>query len=102
MTWQITPAFAGLGAAHFDEQVARYEKVTGIGVHDRQWYAALEAYKMAVIQFVGAMLYDRGVSDDERYADMALFVPWLTDRALVMLGVEEQFDSGPVGPRDRS
>jgi thiamine kinase-like enzyme len=101
MTWQITPAFAGLPSSHFNERLVRYEKLTGIVIRDREWYAAFQAYKMAVIQLVGAMLFDRGFSDDERYAHMALGVPWLTQLGLKALGITDEVDPGPVAPRDR-
>jgi aminoglycoside phosphotransferase (APT) family kinase protein len=100
MTWRITPAFAGLPATHFDENVVRYEEQTGIKIHDREWYGAFQAYKMAVIQLVGAMLFDRGFSDDKRLADMSRGVQWLTQLGLSALGIKEQFASGPVGPRE--
>lgn len=100
MTWRITPAFAGLPATQFDENVLRYEEQTGIKIHDREWYGAFQAYKMAVIQLVGAMLFDRGFSDDKRFADMAMGVQWLTQLGLSALGIREQFDSGPVAPRE--
>ncbi len=99
MTWRITPAFAGLSTAHFDEQLARYEQATGIAIHDRAWYGAFQAFKMAVIQLVGAMLFDRGFSDDKRYADMAMGVAWLTQLGLTALGVTEKLEPGPVAPR---
>ena len=99
MTWRITPAFAGLPPGHFDEQLSRYTELTGLEIHDRQWYAAFQAFKMAVIQLVGAMLFDRGHSDDIRYADMAMGVQWLTGMGLQSLGITEEFEAGPVAPR---
>ncbi len=99
MTWRITPAFAGLPASHFDEQLTRYAELTGLPIHDRQWYGAFQAFKMAVIQLVGAMLFDRGYSDDIRYADMALGVHWLTELGLQALGISDELEAGPVTPR---
>ena len=99
MTWRITPAFAALPPEHFDEQLSRYTELTGLEIHDRQWYGAFQAFKMAVIQLVGAMLFDRGHSDDIRYADMAMGVQWLTAMGLQALGITEDLDAGPVGPR---
>jgi aminoglycoside phosphotransferase (APT) family kinase protein len=90
MTWRITPAFAGLPPSHFDEQLARYADVTGLAIHDRQWYGAFQAFKMAVIQLVAAMLFDRGHSDDIRYADMAQGVQWLTRLGLAALGITQE------------
>ena len=99
MTWRITPAFAGLAPEHFDQQLARYAELTGLTIHDRQWYAAFQAFKMAVIQLVGAMLFDRGHSDDIRYADMAMGVQWLTQLGLQTLDIFEEIEPGPVAPR---
>jgi aminoglycoside phosphotransferase (APT) family kinase protein len=99
MTWRITPAFGGLPVSHFDEQLARYTERTGLAIHDREWYGAFQAFKMAVIQLVGAMLFDRGHSDDIRYADMAMGVQWLTQLGLHALGITDELRAGPVAPR---
>jgi aminoglycoside phosphotransferase (APT) family kinase protein len=99
MTWRITPAFAGLPPSHFGEQLARYTDLTGFAIHDREWYGAFQAFKMAVIQLVGAMLFDRGHSDDIRYADMALGVKWLTQLGLHALAITDDLPAGPVTPR---
>ena len=51
---------------------------------------------MAVIMFVGAMLFDEGTSDDLRLANMGLAVHHFTLQALADLGVDEDLPSGPV------
>lgn len=99
MTWRITTFFAGLPASHFDGLLAHYERTTGTPVQHRQWYCASQAFKMAVIQLVGGMLFDQGFSDDLRYADMAMAVPWITGLGLAALGIDEQLDPGPVAAR---
>jgi aminoglycoside phosphotransferase (APT) family kinase protein len=99
MTWRITPFVAGLPPAHFDELLARYEQQTGITVHHREWYAAFQAFKMATIQLVAAMLFDQGFSDDLRFAGMAYAVPMVTNLGLQALGIGEELEPGPVRPR---
>jgi hypothetical protein len=77
----------------------QFDILRALEIHDRQWYAAFQAFKMAVIQLVGTMLFDRGHSDDIRYADMAMGVQWLTQLGLQTLGIFEEIDPGPVAPR---
>ena len=36
------------------------------GLQNRPWYRALNAYKMAVICLVGAMMFEDGHSDDQK------------------------------------
>ena len=100
VAWKITPAFAGLPDGHFDDLVARYEQRTGIAVHDRDWYRALGAYKMAAIQLIGSMLVDMGHSDDWRYVEMGIGAKMTTRIGLAALGITERIESGPVMPRD--
>ncbi len=99
ITWRMTTIFAGLPPSHFDGLLARYERTTGTIVHNRQWHCASQAFKMAVILLVGGMLFDQGFSDDLRYADMAMGVPWITQLGLTALGINEELDSGPVTAR---
>jgi aminoglycoside phosphotransferase (APT) family kinase protein len=100
ITWRITTFFADLPGSHFDDLLVRYERITGTAIHDRQWYCALAAFKMAVILLIGGMLFDQGFSDDLRYADMAMGVPWITNLGLASLGIDEPLDSGPVTARE--
>ena len=87
------------GAPSVDELVARWEDRTGIRTQHRDWYRAFQLYKMAVIMFVGARLFDDGHTDDLRFVDMAYGVPFLTGQALAELGVQEELDAGDVFPR---
>jgi len=98
--WTTSGAFTMLpGALTVDEVVARYEERTGIPVRNRPWYRALETFKIAVIMLVGAMLFDEGVSDDLRLANMGLAVHHFTLQALADLGIDEDLASGPVTAR---
>ena len=99
VTWRLTPPFSALSASDIDCLLVRYEQLTGIVVHDRPWHRAFQAFKMAVIMLVGAMLFDAGFSDDSRLADMGLAVPAVTQIGLRDLSIEDQLESGPVTPR---
>jgi aminoglycoside phosphotransferase (APT) family kinase protein len=87
-------------APTIDEFIARYEQASGIKVENRPWYRALNAFKMAVICLVGAMLFDDGVTDDQRFILNASGIPLLTDLGLADLGITEQLEPGPVGIRE--
>ena len=87
------------GALGIDELLARYTEVSGIIPIHREWYRALNAYKMAVICLIGSMLYVAGSSTDERFALNALGIPLLTELGLGELGVTEKLDDGPVQAR---
>jgi aminoglycoside phosphotransferase (APT) family kinase protein len=87
-------------APTIDEFIARYEQASAISVENRPWYRALNAFKMAVICLIGAMLFDDGVTDDERFILNASGIPLLTDLGLADLGINEQLESGPVGIRE--
>lgn len=87
-------------APTIDEFIARYEQASGIRVENRSWYRALNAFKMAVICLIGAMLFDGGVTDDQRFILNASGIPLLTDLGLADLGINEQLESGPVGIRE--
>jgi aminoglycoside phosphotransferase (APT) family kinase protein len=100
VAWQITPAFARLPRGHFDALLDRYQALTGIAVHDRAWYRALGAYKMAVILLLGSMLVDAGHSDDPRYVEMGMGCPFITSIGLAALGIDDRLEAGPVMPRD--
>jgi aminoglycoside phosphotransferase (APT) family kinase protein len=86
-------------APTIDEFIARYEQAGGIKVENRPWYRALNAFKMAVICLIGAMLFDDGVTDDQRFILNASGIPLLTDLGLADLGITEQLEPGPVGIR---
>jgi aminoglycoside phosphotransferase (APT) family kinase protein len=88
------------GALTVDEFVARYEHLTGIAVVHRDWYRAFQGFKMVVIMLVAAMLFDRGATDDLRFADMGLAVPPYTAKALAELGIDDDVAPGPVTARD--
>ena len=87
-------------APAIDEFLARYEAVSGISTQHRQWYRALNAFKMAVICLIGSMLFDAGDSDDERFLLNASGISLLTQLGLADLGIGDKPDDGPVMPRD--
>lgn len=87
------------GALSVDEFLARWEERTGIRTQHREWYRAFQLYKMAVINLVGARVFDDRHSDDLRFADMAYAVPFLTTMALTELGIDEELEPGPMFPR---
>jgi len=82
-----------------DELVARWERATGIRSEHREWYRALQLFKTAAILLVGGQLFDDGHTDDLRFASMARMIPGYTRQALGELGIEEQFEPGPLLPR---
>jgi aminoglycoside phosphotransferase (APT) family kinase protein len=82
-----------------DELLARYTGSSGIAPANREWYRALNAYKMAVICLIGSMLYADGSTNDERFALNALGIPLLTQLGLGALGVTEKLPDGPVRAR---
>ncbi len=67
---------------------------------NRPWYRAFNAYKMAVICLIGAMLIDAGHSDDEKLLLAAYGTSLLTRAGLSELGIDEPLDDGPVLPRE--
>ena len=99
--WTMPGSFTmAPGALDVDEFVARYEDLTGIAVHHREWHRAHQALKMAAIMLVASMLFDAGVTDDRRFGEMGFAVAPLTVRGLHELGIDEEIDPGPVTPRD--
>lgn len=88
------------GGLTTDELVARYEELSGIPVVHREWYRAFQGFKLCVIMFVGAMLFDQGASDDLRLAYMGMAVDMFTKPALAELGVDDDLEPGPVTARD--
>ncbi|CDO89050.1 acyl-CoA dehydrogenase [Mycobacterium triplex] len=77
-----------------------YQTVSGITLRNRSWYRAFNAYKMAVICLIGAMLVDGGHSDDQKLMLAAYGTSMLTRVGLSELGITEPLDDGPVLPRD--
>jgi aminoglycoside phosphotransferase (APT) family kinase protein len=86
-------------ALSVDALLAHYQAVSGIEVVNRSWYRALNAYKMAVICFIGAMLIDGGHSNDQKLVLAAYGTSMLTKVGLSELGIDEPVDDGPVMPR---
>jgi aminoglycoside phosphotransferase (APT) family kinase protein len=98
--WTTPGSFTNVpGAMTTDNAVALYEELTGIAVRHRDWYRALQGFKLAVIMLVGSMLFDSGISDDARLAYMGLGVSMFTEAALAELGVDERLETGPVTAR---
>jgi len=87
-------------APTIDEFIARYEQASAIRVENRPWYRALNAFKMAVICLIGAILFDDGFTDDERFILNTSGIPLLTDLGLADLGITERLEPGPVGIRE--
>ncbi|MGE2733381.1 phosphotransferase family protein [Mycolicibacterium vaccae] len=87
------------GAMNIEDLIAHYERAGGAEVVDRPWYRAFNAFKMAVICLVGAMLVDEGHSDDPKLALAAYGTSMLTAVGLGDLGVGDSLDDGPVLPR---
>jgi aminoglycoside phosphotransferase (APT) family kinase protein len=87
------------GAISAGELVSRYEERTGIAVRNREWYRALQAFKLAVIMLLGSMLFDAGHSDDLRLFEMSYGIPLMTSAGLHDLGVSGVSEAGPIAPR---
>ena len=87
------------GALSRDEAVAYWSELTGIAAENREWYRALQGFKMLAIMLLGAMLFDSGASDDLRLAAMGQHIPAFTAAALAELGIEEELEPGPVTAR---
>ena len=87
-------------ALSIDGLLAHYESTSGISLQNRSWYRALNAYKMAVICLIGAMLIDDGHSDDQKLMIAAYGTSLLTQLGLSELGIDEPLDDGPVLPRE--
>jgi len=88
------------GALPIDTLLAHYEATSGIKVQNRSWYRAFNAYKMAVICLIGAMLIEDGHSDDQKLVLAAYGTSLLTRAGLSELGIDEPLDDGPVLPRE--
>lgn len=88
-------------ALTIDELLAHYEAVSGITVENRSWYRAFNAYKMAVICLIGAMLVEGGHSDDQKLVLAAYGTSMLTTAGLAELGIDEKLEDGPVMPSEQ-
>jgi aminoglycoside phosphotransferase (APT) family kinase protein len=88
-------------ALTIDALLAHYGAVSGISVQNRSWYRAFNAYKMAVICLIGAMLVDDGHSDDQKLVLSAYGTSMMTKVGLSELGIDEPLDDGPVLPREQ-
>ncbi|MDT5139781.1 MAG: hypothetical protein QOD58_4043 [Mycobacterium sp.] len=87
-------------ALSIEDLLAYYEQVSGIKVENRSWYRAFNAYKMAVICLIGAMLIDAGHSDDQKLVLASYGTSLLTNMGLAELGIAEPLDDGPVLPSE--
>lgn len=87
-------------ALSIDALLAHYESASGIRVANRSWYRAFNAFKMAVICLIGAMLVEDGHSDDQKLVLAAYGTALLTKAGLTDLGIDEPLDDGPVLPRE--
>jgi aminoglycoside phosphotransferase (APT) family kinase protein len=87
-------------ALDIEALLEHYQKASGITLQNRSWYRAFNAYKMAVICLIGAMLVDGGHSDDQKLMLAAYGTSMLTQVGLSELGIDEALDDGPVLPRE--
>jgi aminoglycoside phosphotransferase (APT) family kinase protein len=87
-------------ALTIDALLAHYEAGSGIKVQNRSWYRAFNAYKMAVICLIGAMLIEDGHSDDQKLVLAAYGTSLMTKVGLAELDIDEPLDDGPVLPRE--
>ena len=88
-------------ALSIDALLAYYESASGIAVTNRPWYRAFNAFKMAVICLIGAMLVEDGHSDDQKLVLAAYGTSLLTRAGLNDLGIDESLGDGPVLPREQ-
>jgi aminoglycoside phosphotransferase (APT) family kinase protein len=101
LLWRMPVGIPSHDAAlTIDDVIARYETFSGFTVVNREWYRALNAFKLAVINLIGSSLFDTGVTDDQRFMLNAYGIPLFTQMGLADLGVTEQLDDGPVLPRE--
>lgn len=87
-------------ALSIDALLAHYEAISGIKVQNRSWYRAFNAFKMAVICLIGAMLVDDGHSDDQKLVLASYGTSLMTKVGLTELSIHEPLDDGPVLPRE--
>jgi aminoglycoside phosphotransferase (APT) family kinase protein len=80
LLWRMPVGIPSHNAAlTIDEVIDRYESASGITVQNRQWYRALYAFKLAVINLIGSKLFDDGVTDDQRFVLNAYGIAFHTD-----------------------
>jgi aminoglycoside phosphotransferase (APT) family kinase protein len=100
VNWPFPGFFTSVvGSQTTDEFVAYWEQLTGLTAQHREWYRALQAFKMAVILLVGGHLFDSGDSEDLRFLDMTHAIHPLTLTGLHELDVRDDLPPGPVTPR---
>ena len=88
-------------ALSIDGLLAHYQATSGITVCKTvRGTARSNAYKMAVICLIGAMLVDDGHSDDQKLVLAAYGTSLMTKVGLTELGIAEPLDDGPVLPRE--
>ncbi|OBA60568.1 acyl-CoA dehydrogenase [Mycobacterium sp. 1100029.7] len=87
-------------ALNIEALLRHYQAASGITLQNRSWYRAFNAYKMAVICLIGAMLVDAGHSDDQKLMLAAYGTSMLTQVGLAELGIDETLDDGPVLPSE--
>jgi aminoglycoside phosphotransferase (APT) family kinase protein len=87
-------------ALNIEALLRHYQAASGITLQNRSWYRAFNAYKMAVICLIGAMLVDAGHSVDQKLMLAAYGTSPLTQIGLSELGVDEPLDDGPVLPSE--
>jgi aminoglycoside phosphotransferase (APT) family kinase protein len=92
----VTSRPSSLGVEEF---VARWEKRTGITAAHREWYRAMQAFKLGALQLVGSMLFDAGHWDDPRAFEMAMAIELIVPMGLRDLGIDEKLEMGPIYPR---
>ena len=101
LLWRMPVGIPSHDAApSIDDVIAHYQSAGGFTVVNREWYRALNAFKLSVINLIGSRLFDDGVTDDQRFMLMAYGIPLFTQMGLSDLGVTEQLDDGPVMPRE--
>jgi len=83
-----------------DEFIARYEERTGFTAEHREWYFAMQVFKVCAIQLIGSMLFDAGHNDDPRSVGMAMGIELMAPMGLAALGVDEPVEMGAIYPRE--
>lgn len=101
MLWMQPVGITSHAAAlSIDDLLAHYEAVSGITIQNRPWYRAFNAYKMAVICLIGAMLIEDGHSEDQKLVLAGYGTSLLTKAGLSELGIDDAPEDGPVLPRE--
>jgi aminoglycoside phosphotransferase (APT) family kinase protein len=87
-------------ALTIDDLLGHYEAASGIAPRHREWYRALNAFKLGVINLIGSRLFDDGATDDPRFVMNAYGIPLFTQLGLADLGINESLEDGPILPRE--